>query len=207
MKTPEEMALYEATRSPCEKRKVGAVIVNRHNKIIATGHNHSSNGKPCEDAQGATQSNVVHAEIAVIKKLPIRGISDLTMYVTHSPCANCTLAIAEAGIDKVIIVPTFMKFDTDKLRFDLIPSSWHEGDAEILTHGAKKYKPNNWKEADDLGRYIAALERHLNDFKKAMEKGCNEGLYDDDSGLHHMKHLRTNAGFLLTLTEDLEHED
>ena len=126
----------------------------------------------------------------------------LTMYTTHDPCANCRAGIEEAGIRNIVVVDTFRKFDTDILRYDLIPGDWTEGDAVIITFGASKYKPNNWREADDLGRYFAALERHLMDCKKAWETKDTSLLYDDETKLHHMKHLRTNAGFLLTLLED-----
>lgn len=203
-----EEALRMATLSYCEKRKVGAVVTDAEFNILSKGCNNSADGSPCEDSAGATKSNVIHAEINAINSLKASAKDRVhAILVTQPPCEHCRLAIEEAGIDEIIVVESFMKFDAEKLRYDLIPVAWHEGDAEILTHGAKKYKPNNWKEVDDIGRYIAALERHLAEFKKYYETGSVTYLTDEDSGLHHMKHLRTNAGFLLTLTEDKVNED
>jgi cytidine deaminase len=205
--------LAVAAKSPCNNRKVGAVIVDKDDHILCSGYNYNPSGLSCEDVAGATESDVLHAEecaIANYFKLPIHNSGEgktlipCKMLVTHQPCTNCAKLIYDAfGPDfKVEVIGTFMKFDTGKLRYDLIPNEWHKGDAEILTFGAKKYKPNNWRNVEDIGRYIAALERHLSDLKKAIENGAPCGLFDIDSGLHHMKHLRTNAGFLLTLTED-----
>ena len=190
------------TKSPCKKRKVAAIIVDADGMIIGSGYNHR-NGKPCEDAAGASEADVVHAEIAAIDSVPPEMLYKAeAIYVTHPPCANCQYEIAKSGIEHVHVVETFIKFDGDKPRFDLVPAEWQLGDAQILTFGARKYKPNNWRHVDDIGRYIAALERHLNEFKQALETKDYKRFYDEETGLHHMKHLRTNAGFLLTLTEE-----
>ena len=207
-KSVQQIALDLASQSPCTKRKVGAVIVDANNKVLGCGYNYSPNSDSCEDAAGATRANVIHAEVAAIEDFQsfLSGVEiyqlPLTMHTTHAPCSNCRAAIEKAGIANIKVVETFLKFDTDKLRYDLIPVDWHEGDAEILTFGAKKYKPNNWREADDIGRYFAALERHLMACKKAYEQQDSSLLYDKETKLHHMKHLRTNAGFLLTLLKD-----
>lgn len=204
--------LEVAAQSPCKNRKVGAILVSVCGTIVGEGYNHSTEGLPCEDASGATESHVVHAEVACMENYDERyrnydfvdTPTPSAMYVTHNPCSSCLGAIrARLGKVQILVVESFMKFDSDKLRYDLVPAEWSEGDAEILTHGAKKYKPDNWREVDDIGRYYAALERHLKEFKKYLETGDKSKLYDSDSGLHHMKHLRTNAGFLLTLTENI----
>ncbi len=206
--TPKQAALNAAIQSKCEKRKVGAAIANSDGTILATACNYSESGCACEDAAGATKADVIHAEVAAIDKMKLTGndarynMEELTIYTTHAPCADCRAAIERVGIEHIVVVETFMKFDTDKLRYDLIPVDWSEGDAEIITFGAAKYKPNNWKEVDDVGRYFAALERHLIACKKAYEKKDTTLLFDEETKLHHMKHLRTNAGFLLTLLED-----
>lgn len=206
---PNLAALEMAALSPCGNRRVGAVIVGANDIILAQGYNHHRFGKPCEDASGATEADVIHAEEHAISNMYTDW--DITasdfptpraIYVTHSPCANCLSLIRDKlGDIDIIIVESFMKFDSDKLRFDLVPPEWPKGDAEILTFGSKKYKPNNWRDVDDIGRYIGALERHLLWFKLALESGQAELLFDEETGQHHMKHLRANAGFLLTLTE------
>ncbi len=54
------------------------------------------------------------------------------------------------------------KFDGDKNRWDLLPYTAVEEIVEILTFGAKKYAPNNWKYVPEWKRrYFAAMQRHL----------------------------------------------
>ena len=85
-----------------------------------------------------------------------------------------------------------LKFDTGKLQFSLIPPEIKLYLAEILTFGAKKYAPDNWKKID-VKRYYDALERHMNAFQLGEE--C-----DSESGMHHLKHALTNMMFICYLT-------
>ena len=83
-----------------------------------------------------------------------------------------------------------MKFDQDKPMFDLIDPHFHEDLAKVLTHGANKYKPGNWQKVKNAkSRYVAALERHVNAFKKGE-------VIDPESGLPHMSHVAVNSMFL-----------
>lgn len=82
-----------------------------------------------------------------------------------------------------------LKFDENKLRWDLLPYDVIEECVKILTFGAKKYGPNNWQMVETK-RYIAALMRHL----VAHFKGEK---YDDESGLLHLSHALTNIVFLI----------
>ena len=61
--------------------------------------------------------------------------------------------------------------------------------AAVLTFGARKYKPGNWKECTDTGRYLAAAHRHLN----ATEE------LDDETKLPHRDHMLCNLMFLYVL--------
>lgn len=84
-----------------------------------------------------------------------------------------------------------MKFDSDKIRMDLLPFVSLEAVAKVLTFGAKKYAPNNWKLVDNAQeRYEAALLRHLTAIKKGED-------VDIDSGLPHIYHVACNAMFLV----------
>lgn len=85
-----------------------------------------------------------------------------------------------------------MKFDAGKLRFDLITPDIEEQLAAVLTHGAKKYAPNSWKEnvEDPINRYYAALRRHLNAWRKGEK-------IDAESGLNHLSCAAANIMFLL----------
>lgn len=192
-----QLALDTARRSSCKKRKVGAVIVNpKTDEVISVGYNYHPTGAPCEDINGVTDPNVVHAEIEAIDAAEIvdnTTTNGMTMYVTHQPCIDCQRELDQRDID-VIVVEDFMKFDTDKLRYDLVPPSAFKALAEVLTYGARKYKPNNWQNCPDPSRYTAALYRHLEAWRSGEQ--C-----DSESGLHHLKHAITNIAFLLHFEE------
>ena len=84
-----------------------------------------------------------------------------------------------------------MKFDQDKLRYDLIPPEVKKWLAEVLTYGAKKYAPDNWKKIE-VERYYAAMERHMVAYQLGEEK-------DPESGIHHLIHMMCNAMFICWL--------
>ena len=187
-----KLALDEAAKSTAKKRKVGAVIVDSMGEVIGLGHNYNASGA-CEDSKGNTLIDTVHAEVAAIESIrEVHIYYPLTMHVTHQPCENCQSAILKAHIDNIIVVNSFMKFDTDKLRYDLIPVSATRGLASVLTYGAKKYKPGNWKLVDDKDKYVAALYRHLDAWRDGEK-------VDEESGLSHLAHAMTNIAFLLDL--------
>ena len=82
------------------------------------------------------------------------------------------------------------KYDENKLRFDLIIPEFEEAMAKVLTHGAQKYGENNWQKVEGAkARYIAALQRHLNEYRKGY-------MYDPDSGCEHLAQIAVNAMFL-----------
>ena len=72
----------------------------------------------------------------------------------------------------------FFKADLDKTDFTLVCPYAYEDLAKQLTIGAKKYARDNWQKGDIL-TYIAALERHINDVKKALIKNDDKALIDD----------------------------
>ena len=185
-----DLAIKTAKRSPCKKRKVGAVVVLK-DEILGIGYNHNTSGWSCEDENGYTLDEVVHAEIAALVEACNSNFWDkgATLYVTHPPCDECLKAIADADITDVRVVGSFMKFDNDKLRYDLVPTETLKALAQVLTYGAKKYKPNNWQQADDHSRYVAALYRHLEAWRSG--ESC-----DEESGLSHLSHAITNLAFL-----------
>lgn len=83
------------------------------------------------------------------------------------------------------------KFDTDKPMMNLIPPGVITGIAQVLTYGAKKYAPEDWKHLPDAkARYTAALMRHLEAWRGGE-------LVDSESLLQHLKHILCNAAFLL----------
>lgn len=86
-----------------------------------------------------------------------------------------------------------VKHDQAKARFDLIPPAAEKLLADVLTFGATKYAPNNWKLLEDASeRYIAAALRHIN----AHRRG--EAL-DDETELPHLAHAMCCLAFILEL--------
>lgn len=86
----------------------------------------------------------------------------------------------------------FMKFDNDKPMYSLVDPYAYEDLAKVMTFGAKKYAPGNWK-LGDIERYISALERHLAEIKKSVVDEDFSLLIDSDSGLQHGAALMFNA--------------
>lgn len=195
------LALEAATKSPAKKRKVGAVIASADGDsftVMSTGYNHNPFTQVCENEHGETLATVRHAEedaVLGFNKATVGG--PLHLFVTHEPCANCIAKFAEllpAGTDvksRIHVVSSGMKLDDGKMRYDLIPAIATEGLAAVLTYGAKKYKPNNWRSVNPE-RYVAAFERHWQAY-------ISGEMLDVESGLPHLAHCMTNLAFLLEL--------
>ncbi len=193
-----KLVLKIAERSKAKKRKVGAVIYNRHtNSVESCGCNYNPTGEPCE-INNKTMPHVIHAEVAAIEgfkeihNMSLINFKDLAIYVSFPPCDNCKKAIEDFGIETTIVVEEFMKFDKGKLQYGLIPPSALKALAKVLTYGAKKYKPNNWQKVEDPQRYVDAAMRHLEKWRNGEEN-------DKESKLSHLDHLLTNIAFLIHL--------
>lgn len=87
------------------RKKVGCIIV-KDDRIISDGYNGCVSGFPnvCEDHNGNTKPEVLHAESNAISKLARSTESSLgaTLYVTLSPCLECAKLIIQAGIVRVV---------------------------------------------------------------------------------------------------------
>jgi hypothetical protein len=94
---------------------------------------------------------------------------------------------------------TGMKFDGEKLRWGLLPDSAIREIVKVLTFGAKKYAPNNWKLVRGRRwRYYDALMRHLIAWKEDANYGRDrEKIYDKESGFMHLAHAGCCLLFLL----------
>jgi dCMP deaminase len=100
-----EMALIWAQNSYCKRRQVGALIV--HGKmIISDGYNGTPAGfeNVCEDENNVTKPYVLHAEANAITKVAKSNNSSegSTLYVTTSPCMECSKLIIQSGIRRVV---------------------------------------------------------------------------------------------------------
>ena len=85
------------------------------------------------------------------------------------------------------------KFDTGKMRLDLLPPEAIRALGAVLTYGAEKYGPNNWRGVE-AERYEAALLRHWLAWRQGED-------LDIESGLPHLWHVLCNAAFLVALEE------
>ena len=101
------IARQAATRSTCDRKHVGAVIV-RDKTILSTGYNGSIRGMPHCDEVGHEMDNdhcvaTVHAEANAIIQAAKNGvrIEGAELYTTASPCWGCFKLIANAGIRKI----------------------------------------------------------------------------------------------------------
>ena len=110
-----------STRSTCDRKHVGAVIV-RDKMILATGYNGSIRGLPhCDDVGHDMEEGhcvrTVHAEANAIVQAASNGvrISGSGIYVTASPCWGCFRLIANAGVARIC----FGEFYRDQKIFDV----------------------------------------------------------------------------------------
>lgn len=107
-----------AEMSYANRKKVGAVIV-KENTIVSDGYNGTPVGfdNNCEDASGKTHWYVLHAEANAITKMARSNTScvDSTLYITLSPCKECSKLIIQSGIKRVVYKEKYK--DTSGLDF------------------------------------------------------------------------------------------
>jgi dCMP deaminase len=99
------MATEWSSLSCCNRKKVGALIV-KDGTIISDGFNGTPKGfsNDCEDANGNTHWYVLHAEANAMLKVArsAQSTDGATLYVTYSPCRDCSKLIIQSGIKLVI---------------------------------------------------------------------------------------------------------
>ncbi|MBQ1798810.1 MAG: dCMP deaminase family protein, partial [Muribaculaceae bacterium] len=99
------MAQIWAENSYCRRRQVGALLV-KDKMIISDGYNGTPAGfeNVCEDDDDHTKPYVLHAEANAITKVARSNNSSdgATLYVTTSPCIECSKLIIQAGIKRVV---------------------------------------------------------------------------------------------------------
>ena len=99
------MASIWAENSYCQRRKVGCLLV-KDKMIISDGFNGTPAGfeNVCEEEDGPTKPYVLHAEANAITKVARSNNSSegSTLYITASPCLECSKLIIQAGIRRVV---------------------------------------------------------------------------------------------------------
>jgi dCMP deaminase len=99
--------------SHCTRSKVGAVLVKDGN-MISFGYNGTPAGMDngCEE-NNVTKDEVVHAEMNSILKAAKSGnaVEGSTLYLTLSPCKECSKLILQSGVKKVVYLNTYRNLD------------------------------------------------------------------------------------------------
>ncbi len=104
------MAYEWSQLSHCTRKKVGAIVV-KNGMIISDGYNGTPTGfdNDCEDAQGITLWYVLHAEANAISKVArsTNNAQNSTLYLTLSPCKDCSKMILQVGIKRVVFAEKY----------------------------------------------------------------------------------------------------
>jgi dCMP deaminase len=110
-----KIAYAVSERSTCDRALVGCVLV-REKRILTTGFNGSPTGQEHCDEAGHLMVDghcirTIHAETNAIIQAALHGISTkgATCYVTHMPCINCTKALINAGISRIVYSVDYRK--------------------------------------------------------------------------------------------------
>jgi dCMP deaminase len=109
-KTYLNMALEWAKLSHCTRKQVGALIV-KNGMIISDGYNGTPTGfeNSCVTEENETHWFVIHGEANAILKCAKHGQScqGSTLYLTHSPCKDCSKLILQSGISKLVYMEDY----------------------------------------------------------------------------------------------------
>lgn len=112
------MAQTWAELSHCKRKQVGAIIV-KDGMIISDGYNGTPAGfdNCCENEQGETHWYVLHAEANAILKVAksTNNCIGSTLYLTLSPCKDCSKLILQAGIKRLVYMKSYK--DTEGVDF------------------------------------------------------------------------------------------
>ena len=102
-----KIAIEWSKLSHCKRKQVGAIIV-KNKMIISDGYNGTPSGfdNSCEDKNGNTHWYVLHAEANAILKTASsnHNCSGATLYLTMSPCKECSKLIHQAGIKRLVYI-------------------------------------------------------------------------------------------------------
>ncbi|WNW00913.1 dCMP deaminase family protein [Tenacibaculum sp. HL-MS23] len=105
-----KMAQEWGKLSHCKRKQVGAIIV-KDRMIISDGYNGTPSGfeNYCEDEEGYTKWYVLHAEANAILKVAAstQSCKGATLYITLSPCQQCSKLIHQAGIKRVVYAEAY----------------------------------------------------------------------------------------------------
>ncbi len=112
-----EIAKIVASRATCPRRKVGCVLVDSKQHIVATGYNGVPSGfthcvdVPCEGAQlppgaGLDLCEAIHSEVNAF--LQLRSDDELTAYMTVTPCYTCSKMFANSSVTRIVALEEYV---------------------------------------------------------------------------------------------------
>lgn len=122
------IAMMSAQRSKDNSTQVGACIVNSQNRIVSVGYNGMPNGccdddmpwdRSAENPLDTKYPFVCHAELNAILNSQTRDFAGCTLYVTLFPCNECTKAVIQSGIKKIVYLDNKYA-DTDSVKASVI---------------------------------------------------------------------------------------
>lgn len=119
------MAVLTSSRASCCRRKVGCILVNDRNHVLATGYNGPASGQPnCLDhpcagaglpsGEGLNLCEAIHAEQNAM--LQCRDVWSIhTAYVTASPCITCTKLLLNTSCKRIVFLEEYPHSDSAHL--------------------------------------------------------------------------------------------
>ena len=117
------------------------------------------------------------------------------IYVENVDGQNVTTEWDGLTIQKMEIKES-LKYDNEKLRWDLLPLEDIEDVVKVYTEGTKKYVPNSWQNlTDGYNRYKAAMFRHLLEYEKG-------NTIDEETGCKHLAQVVWNAIAMLHVSKN-----
>ena len=119
------MALLVSERGTCVRRKVGCILVNKKNHVLATGYNGNPSGfshcldNPCKGANSTSGKDLdkceaIHAEQNAL--LQCKDVYDIdTVYCTVSPCIHCVKLLLNTSTKKIVFGEKYIQKDSERL--------------------------------------------------------------------------------------------
>lgn len=200
-----------SVKSKANRKKVGACIVTK-NGVTLSGYNGTPStwDNACEDENGVTKPEVIHAELNCVLKAAREGVSltDSTCYVTLAPCVQCAAMLFQSGVKRVVYKEDYRDMqgvellkqhgvEVIKLKTD------YEKTLDIIKELNKKFNKvaiqplnENERTQDDLTQsspvkltYEQWREANVPNWRRVPSSGWNdpnEGWY-----YHYMNYLKT----------------
>jgi len=89
----------------------------------------------------------------------------------------------------------FIKYDSGKLDYDILPHGPIEDVIRVMMFGAEKYERDNWKKCKNIKSYYNAARRHMESWRRGE-------YFDDESGIPHLAHAMCNLVFMHYLSSN-----